>query len=60
LVYTHLTRAGKEESKGLSIIIVQKLGDTLEDKLEQIGGKFSLKTVCQLGISMLKIVQGYH
>ena len=41
-------------------MIVEYLGDTIQEKLKQCGGKFSLKTTCMLGIQMLQIIRNYH
>jgi hypothetical protein len=36
------------------------LGQTVEDLYRDQGEKFSLKTVCQLGISIFNIIHSYH
>ena len=42
------------------IMIVEYLGDTVQEKLDLCGGKFSLKTTCMLGLEMLQIIRNYH
>ena len=43
-----------------SFIVMQKLGRTLKYYFEQRQGKFSLKTVCQIGIQLLRILERLH
>ena len=54
-----LFRAGKDTNLGVSLMITQKLEDTIEDKFLDIG-PFSLKTVCQLGIQMIEMIRHFH
>jgi len=60
LVRFCLFRAGKDDSIGLSMVIIERLGMTIEKLLAEQGGKLSIKTVCQLGISIFNILHCYH
>lgn len=42
------------------MLIVEYLGDTLEEKLQKCGGVFSLKTTCMLGLRILQLLRNYH
>jgi hypothetical protein len=39
---------------------MERLGRTVDELFRAHGGPFSLKTVCQLGISMFKMIYSYH
>lgn len=54
------SRAGKDENSGCAILVVEQLGSTLGALMRGWGKPFSLKTVCQVGIQMLKIVHALH
>jgi len=42
------------------MIIMERLGKTLEELYKENGKPFSLKTVCQLGIHLFKMIHSYH
>jgi hypothetical protein len=42
------------------MVIMERLGRTLEELFKSQGQAFSLKTVCQLGISLFKMLYALH
>ncbi len=46
--------------EGFNILVMELLGKSLNDLFQSQHRKFSLKTVCTLGIDMLKIIQHVH
>lgn len=42
------------------MLIMERLGKTIEELYKGNGQPFSLKTVCQLGINLFKMIYSYH
>jgi hypothetical protein len=42
------------------MLIMERLGKTVNELLKDYGQPFTLKTVCQLGINLFKMIYAYH
>lgn len=42
------------------MLIMERLGKTVDELFKANGQPFTLKTVCQLGINLIKMIFSYH
>ena len=59
-IISEANERGNQESKKYSFIIMEKLGKTLQTHLIEQGNAFSMRTVCQIGIQLLQMLQQLH